>query len=173
MSLTNPAFRKIFENAPVGIVVIDAELRIVDANAAYCAMLGYTREELMSLTVPEYTHPEDRQRDIEFVPLLLSGRLAQYRAEKRYIRKTGEVVWGHLTGAALFDKDGRGIYAFGFVEDITERKLLRQLVPWCPSCKRVRDEHGLWSEADVYLREHALANVSESRCPSCSRKAGG
>jgi PAS domain S-box-containing protein len=170
MPLMDPAFRAIFENAPVGIVVVDRELRVVDVNAAYCEMLGYSRDELLSLHVPDLTHPEDRQQDIEFLPLLLKGQIPHYRTEKRYITKNKETVWAHLTATALRDATGHASYAFGITENITDRKILRQILPLCSSCKKVRDEKGFWTDVEVYLRERASTEVSHGLCPECARK---
>jgi len=46
MSLSDPALRAIFEDAPIDIVVVDGDVKIVDANDAYCRMLGYTEAEM-------------------------------------------------------------------------------------------------------------------------------
>jgi PAS domain S-box-containing protein len=168
MALAIPAFRAIFESAPIGIVVVDGDLRIVDANAAYCRMLEYTKDELLALRIPALTHPEDRQRDVEFVPPLLAGQIPSYHAHKRYLTKTGKVVWASLTALALRQPDSEPL-AFGMVEDITERKTLRGLLPVCPSCKKVRDDKGYWNQVEVYLRDHASVDVDSSLCPDCAR----
>lgn len=170
MSLADPAFRVIFENVGVGIAVVDRELKVVDVNAAYCDMLGYAKQDLLAMHLADYTHPEDRQRDVEFLALLLAGRIPQYRAEKRYITKTGTTVWGQLTANALRDEAGNASHAFGMVENITDRKVLRQILPLCGSCKRVRSENGFWSELEVFLTEHAAAHVAHDMCPDCLRK---
>lgn len=169
MPLKDPAFRLIFENVPAGIVIVDADLKVVDANAAYCRMLGYTKDEIVGMQVPDFTHPEDRKRDIEFLPLLLKGVIPHYRAEKRYLNKKGELVWVNLTGTALRDEDGKADYAFALVEDITEKRTLHGLLPICGSCKKVRDDRGYWSEVERYLSAH-LGGVSPALCPECARK---
>lgn len=169
MPLKDPAFRLIFENVPAGIVIVDADLKVVDANAAYCKMLGYTKDEIVGMHVPDFTHPEDRKRDIEFLPLLLRGVIPHYRTEKRYLDKLGAVVWVTLTGTALRDESGEARYAFGLVEDITEKKTLHGLLPICGSCKKVRDDRGYWSDVERYLSAH-LGAVSPALCPECSRK---
>ncbi|HEY3119571.1 MAG TPA: PAS domain S-box protein [Vicinamibacteria bacterium] len=168
MALAIPAFRAIFEIAPIGIVVVDSDLRIVDANAAYCRMLEYTKEELLALRIPAVTHPEDRQRDVEFVPPLLAGHIPSYHAEKRYLTKTGKVVWASLTALALRLADSEPL-AFGMVENITERKTLRGLLPVCTSCKKVRDDKGYWNQVEVYLRDCAAVDVDPAVCPECAR----
>ena len=173
MPLEDPAFRAIFEHAPVGIAVIDAEMRFVDANTAYCEMLGYTKQELLQMRSTDITHPEDRQRDREFVNFLMLNLLPQYRAEKRYLHKDGTTVWGNLTALKIHDEKGGALYTFGIVEDITERKTLRRLLPVCEGCKRIRDDKGYWSEVETYLRNQAGVGVNVGLCPECSQKSHG
>jgi PAS domain S-box-containing protein len=170
MGLKDPAFRAIFEGAPIGIAVIDRELRIVDANAAYCKMLGYGREHLLTLRLSDITHPEDRQRDIEFIRVLFDRRIPQYHTEKRYIRKDGRIAWGNLTALVLHEDGADPVHVFGLVEDITERRTLRGLLPVCSACKRVRGDKGYWSEVEVYLKEYAHTGVDAGLCPDCKRE---
>ena len=170
MSLADPAFRAIFEHVAIGIAVVDADFKVVDVNAAYCEMLGYTKTELLAMRVVDYTHSEDRQRDLEFLALLFAGRIPVYRAEKRYITKKGDTVWGSLTASVLLDAGGQPSHAFGMVENITERKILHRILPLCPSCKKVRNEQGFWSDVEIFLANHAATHVAHGLCPDCLRR---
>ena len=49
-------------------------------------------------------------------------------------------------------------------------KVLRGLLPICASCKKIRDEAGLWQAIEVYIRDHSEADFSHSICPDCMRK---
>jgi PAS domain S-box-containing protein len=62
----------IFENALDSIVLIDDNARFVDGNPAACALLGYSREELVQLTVFDTTPAEDRPRVQDWLDRLLS-----------------------------------------------------------------------------------------------------
>jgi PAS domain S-box-containing protein len=174
MTLSDPAaFRLIFEDAPIGICVVDSNLKIVDVNAAYCEMLGYTEAEVMELRVPDYTHPDDRQRDAEFLPLLLSGQVPTYKAEKRYIAKDGSIVYAEIVVTPIVDDAGTSRYAFSIVKNVIETRAIRRMLPVCPSCRRVRDPQGLWLELKTFVRRWAEAEVREDRCPECSRGEAG
>ena len=113
--LTDPAFRALFEDAPIGIVIVDEHLKIVDINAAYCEMLGYTEAEMMQRTVYDVTHPEDRDRDREFAALLFAGTLPRYKAQKRYVRKDGEIVHGRIVVTPLVETSRTIRYIFSMV----------------------------------------------------------
>lgn len=115
-------FRKIFEDGPVGTVLVGSDFGIIRVNAAFCRMLGYSGEELTGSTFVEVTHPEDVERDVEQARKLFAGEISSYRMEKRYVRKDGEIIWGHLTASVIRDREGSPLYGLGIVEDITERK---------------------------------------------------
>ncbi|HET7747617.1 MAG TPA: PAS domain S-box protein [Vicinamibacteria bacterium] len=117
--LADPAFRALFEDAPIGIVIVDEPLRIVDINAAYCEMLGYTEAEMMKRTIYDVTHPDDRARDREFAALLFAGTLPRYKAQKRYIRKDGEVVKARIVVTPLVEASRDIRYLFSMAMEIS------------------------------------------------------
>ncbi len=170
MPLSDPAFRAIFEDAPLGIVVVDENLKVVEVNASYCEMLGRSEAEVMASSVPDFTHPDDRQRDREFLPLVLSGQLPRYTAEKRYLRKNGEVVWAHIVVAALLEPDGRSRHAFSMARVLTGERAFRSLLQTCSACRRVQEPTGRWLDLETYPHDRANAEVRESLCPDCAAR---
>lgn len=124
-------FRKLFEQAQVGIAILTPEGKFQRANPAFCEMLGYSEEELRALTFPQITHPEHIQGDIEGIRMLKTGESSIYRTQKRYITKSGEPLWANLTASAMRGEDGLLKYFVSVAEDITEQRnaeeeLLRQ-----------------------------------------------
>jgi hypothetical protein len=54
------------------------------------------------------------------------------------------------------------------VEDaVAQIKVLRGLLPICASCKRIRDDRGLWSQVEEYVASHSQAEFSHALCPAC------
>src|SRR6266481_4352566 len=116
-------FRYLFEQASLGIAVEDLEGKLLLANPALCSMLGYRESELCGMSCSEFANPEDSQNDWALFQQLRAGVIDQYSLEKRYVRKDGAQLWGHLNVSRL--KNGNGgssSLVFAFVEDITERK---------------------------------------------------
>jgi PAS domain S-box-containing protein len=167
MRLSDPAFRAIFEDAPIGISIVDRDLNIVDVNAAYCEMLGRTEAEVMAGRIPDFTHPDDRKRDAEFTPLVLSGAIPHYKADKRYLRKDGTTIWARIVVTALLDPSGESHYTFAMAQVITEERALRGILPVCPSCQRVKEREGRWTDLQTFLRASANGAVSSEVCPDC------
>lgn len=115
-------FRSIFNNATVGIALVDKNDFILDANQAYCSFLGYTRDELIGIHYSAFTHPEDLDLDANLHDALLRGVIKSYVFEKRYLRKDGGTVWGRLNISLIRDKRGKHRYKLIIREDITSLK---------------------------------------------------
>lgn len=114
-------FRALFESAPLGTFLSDAEGRILDVNPAGARLLGATREQLLSRTRTDLTHPDDVAASAERFERLIAGEVDSYRLEQRFLHAEGRVVWAQLDVTALRDDDGR-LVALAQVQDISERK---------------------------------------------------
>jgi PAS domain S-box-containing protein len=116
-------FRAVFEGAPIGISVTSLEGRLVETNRALQQMFGYTGEELFDLEVPEFTYPEDADKDADlFYNQLVPGKRDHYQLEKRFIRKDGSIFWGRLSLSLARDAEGEPQFAIATTEDISEQK---------------------------------------------------
>jgi PAS domain-containing protein len=80
-------WRSMFEASAVGIAVLDRQHRFAAANAAFQKMIGYTGEELQSLSPPDITHEEDREATQGMIEDVQSGKGQDTPSEKRYHRK--------------------------------------------------------------------------------------
>jgi PAS domain S-box-containing protein len=115
-------FRRLFEAAPIGIVLWGLDHRVVRVNKACCEMLGYTEQELAQLTFEKITHPEDLESDLRHMALLGKGEIPSYKLETRYLKKDGRVLWVDLTGTVVRREDGSPLCFLSMVEDVSERK---------------------------------------------------
>ena len=115
-------FRKVFEEGPMGILLVGTDGRIQHVNRRFCEMLGYSENEIIALGLAGISHPDDWKRDYPSFLRLWQGEIPYYHTEKRYLRKDGQVVWAQLTVSLTHDEAGRPINTVGMVEDITERK---------------------------------------------------
>lgn len=53
---------------------------------------------------------------------------------------------------------------------MAEVKTLRGLIPICSSCKKIRDDRGIWSQIEIYIRKHSDVKFSHGICPECMQK---
>jgi len=115
-------FRAIFENAAIGIALVDMHGHPVESNPALQTMLGYGRLELAQKVFTAFTHPADSQADWSLFTELVEGRRDQYQLDKRFYRKDGQIVWGRLSASLVRSQKGEPKYALRMVEDISQRK---------------------------------------------------
>jgi two-component system CheB/CheR fusion protein len=123
MRVNEAEFRALFELAAVGCAMVDHTTgRILRANAQFSTITGFTLDELLSMTIAEITHPEDRERDRVTLSELSAGVRNHWTTEKRYIRKDGSVVWVLVNGALVRDSRGRPDHAIAHAVDISSRR---------------------------------------------------
>jgi PAS domain S-box-containing protein len=116
-------FRAFFESTSVGMCQIEPfSGRLLKVNRRYCEIVGYSDAELLGRTFSEITHPEDREQNSREFLTMSRGELSDYRVEKRYIRKDGEIVWVDVTVNRLNAADGTPLRTMAVVQDITQSK---------------------------------------------------
>ena len=115
-------FRATFDQAAVGIAHVAPDGRWLRMNQKLCDIVGYTRDELLSMTFQDITHPDDLYADLTQVQQILEGKIDSYTMEKRYLRKDGHVIWAALTVALVRDDDAHPEYFISVVVDISARK---------------------------------------------------
>ncbi len=115
-------YRAIFENAGVGIDLLDLEGRIFSVNHALSNMLGYSVKELEAVEFAKLTHPDDIEISRKELRSLMEGEKDFYRIEKRYLRKDGGLIWVDLSASTIRDADGKHVGTVGVIVDITQKK---------------------------------------------------
>ena len=116
-------FRAIFNQAPVGIAKIDTMTgKFITVNDEYGKIVGYSIEELLDTDFQSITHSSDLELDLKMMSDLKKGLINDFHIEKRYISKSGNIVWVNLFVAALWKKQNKIINHIAIVEDITEKK---------------------------------------------------
>lgn len=101
-------------------------MRFIDVNDFFCEMLGYSRQELMGMTWPEFTHPEDLDTDLANYTQLLDGKINRLFRIKRHLSKDGSVIWVKLSVSPISNEDGSIKSLVVFVQDMSDEKRLEQ-----------------------------------------------
>jgi PAS domain S-box-containing protein len=120
-------FRIAFEQAPIGVSLVDLDGRFVQVNDAYCRTIRRTREDLMRLGPEEITHPDDLAVTSHAMRRLIAGDMADFRVEKRYVAPDGETIWAELSLAVLHDDEDRPQFIIGMLQSIGERRVAQTL----------------------------------------------
>jgi len=115
-------FRQVFHDSPIGLSIATAgNRRIVAANPALCRMLGYTEAELLGRTGRDVSHPDD----VDIVVQVNADPAAPWQpTEKRYITKSGAVIFARAGVVPLALPAEDEPLVLGTMEDITREKAI-------------------------------------------------
>ncbi|HKH39679.1 MAG TPA: PAS domain S-box protein [Rubrobacter sp.] len=132
----------IFELASVGVVLGDAEGRVLRVNPKMCEITGYSEEELLGKTPADLTHPDDVEQDLERFRRMAAGETPVYGREKRYLRKDGQIRWVSVNATPIRDEARRLLRIASVILDITERKQAEETLGRQARQERLRAEVG-------------------------------
>jgi diguanylate cyclase (GGDEF)-like protein/PAS domain S-box-containing protein len=107
-------FRVAFDSAPIGMGLVRPDGSWLQVNRAFCRLLGYTREELLPLTLADLTVPGDAAVQVD--------ESEETRSETRYLRADGTPLWVAVSTTLVRGPDGSPLYHVLQVEDIGDRK---------------------------------------------------
>lgn len=101
-----------------GCFIVDRRVFFLDANLAYCSITGFSRDELLTMSLPDLEPRESRGELLEHFQRV--DRLGKARFETAHRRKDGGVAEVEISAAVLAGDNERSV--LGFVRDITGRK---------------------------------------------------
>ncbi len=152
-------------------------------NPAWERTLGYTIEELSSRPFIDFVHPDDRDRTLAQNREVRAGGQAKL-FENRYRCKDGSYRW--LLWNATADVERQMIYSVArditgpkqaaherevlvreLQDALTELQTLRDILPICSYCRKVRDDKDYWHSVEAYVAKHTATQFSHSICPDC------
>jgi diguanylate cyclase (GGDEF)-like protein/PAS domain S-box-containing protein len=153
-------FRHAFDEAGIGMTLVDPSGCIIRSNEAMAQMLRYPDGgSLAGVRVVDITHPDDRPATNERIHEVATGARDGFRMEKRLLRCDGETVWVALTSSCVHDDRGGTMFTIEQLEDISERKAFSDRL-------RYEAEHdvmtGLLNRASFSERVAALLAAGES-----------
>jgi len=117
-------YKLTFEQANIGIAHTSLDGYWIDTNEYISQLLGYTKEELLAMSVASVTYKEDRDIDIQMISQILNKQNNYYHTEKRYIHKDGSIVWVDISVVVLRDDLENPLYFLKIIRDISQIKLL-------------------------------------------------
>ncbi|MEA2705921.1 MAG: hypothetical protein QOH22_709 [Gemmatimonadaceae bacterium] len=172
-----------FETSIDMLCCLDFNMHFRRLSPAWERTLGFTREELMSKPFIEFVHPDDRERTLKQNAEVRSGWQA-LSFENRYLCKDGSYRWFRWnaaphSGEKIIYSVARDITDSKRAEDereklvrelqtaLAEVKSLREILPICSYCRKIRDDENYWHTVENYISDHTGSRFSHSICPSC------
>ncbi|WP_430392052.1 sensor domain-containing protein [Dyella sp. 20L07] len=111
-----------FQHAPIGMALVTTDGHMLRVNGALSQMLGYSEQELLSMSLLNLTHPDDVAVSLDMVRSLVDGECETYQLEKRYIHLDGHVVHVLLSVSLVRNVQGEPYHAVAQIQDISQRK---------------------------------------------------
>jgi len=184
MELSYDEYKTLTEQSPILIWRSNITSECDYFNERWLAFTGRTMERERGNGWAEGVHRDDFDRCLKMY-LDSFGQRKGFEMEYRLRRHDGLYRWILDRGAPFYDEAGVFAGFIGSCIDITEQiearmalfkakekeiRKLRQLLPICSHCKKIRDDRGYWSDVDAYLLEHSDTVFSHGVCPDCRLK---
>ena len=115
-------FKGAFENSPIGIALAHFDGSWIDVNPAFCAMLGYSRAELVEKKICSLAPEADQLIGSDIRSQMASGAASTCSFEKKYFHKDGHEVSFWISGSVIRDSNEKPQYILGQMIDITDRR---------------------------------------------------
>jgi len=119
--LSGQRFKGAFDAAALGIGIVSLDGHWTEVNQALCKMVGYTEQELLSLNFQDITYPDDLNTDLTLMQQLLSGDIPLYQLKKRFVSKSGVLVWVLIAVSVVRDINGQPLHLVKQIEDINQQ----------------------------------------------------
>jgi PAS domain-containing protein len=166
---------KVVEQMRDGILVLDAQDRIVDFNPAFPQLVMLKRQDCIGQMVAT-AWPSWAQLDASLSggqelhlpgnpPTSLHVRLIPLIGSRQQIQ--GKLVIVRNISKRKELEAEREALIVTLQTTLAQVKTLRGLLPICANCKKIRDDDGYWQDVAVYVRDHTEAEFSHSICPDC------
>ncbi|TGM01267.1 PAS domain-containing hybrid sensor histidine kinase/response regulator [Leptospira jelokensis] len=115
-------FRMSFENAGIGVCLLDLDGKFLRVNKKLQSMLGYDESELIGKPSKEFAYKEDQNIFHQYRESALRGKDVDVVYEKRYISKTNQILWIEISNSLVKDRNGAPLYFVVHFNNITDRK---------------------------------------------------
>jgi diguanylate cyclase (GGDEF)-like protein/PAS domain S-box-containing protein len=108
---------RVYDDAPIGLALISSEGRFLKVNSKLCALLGYTKQELLRTTLEAVTDPHDQELLESNSRRLLAGEIDEFQLEQHFLRADGRQALGRFSASVT---SGVGDRSFSCVLEIDE-----------------------------------------------------
>jgi PAS domain S-box-containing protein len=117
-------FRGLFDQAGVGVAILNANGQYVRLNQRFCEIAGISPELILGHRMGMLLDPEQRAGTEAALEELISGRISSHRSEHRMQRPDGSTVWTTSTASVVRNNLGTVDHVVVVVEDITASRQL-------------------------------------------------
>ncbi|WP_103072445.1 PAS domain-containing sensor histidine kinase [Aquimarina sediminis] len=126
LRISEEMFRRNFENAAIGMVMLDRKGLFTKVNYKLCEILGYSNKELTKLAFKDIIHPDDLVANDRSFQKLFKGVTLYSNMEERCFHKDGHVIHINLSVSVIKDEHNEPSYFIAQIADISHKILVRE-----------------------------------------------
>ena len=115
-------FKSVFDFSNIGIAIADDSGIAIDINDEFSRLVGFSKDELIGKKFADITHGDDRAIEAEFLQKIRDNQVESCRFEKRYIAKSGAIIWADVAIAPRRNEQEEIDFFIGMVMDISSWK---------------------------------------------------
>lgn len=175
----------VLDAMPTPVFVVDDDVRIIGYNLAASQMLVQEPELVIRRWAGEVLHcvhatetpagcgQAEPCRDCpvrnSVAESIRGHRVARKRARMELVGEKGVTPIYLLVTTAPFIHQGKSLVLLT-LEDISELMELKDIIPICSHCRRIRDDQKYWQSVEAYFKEHLDLDFTHGICPECTKK---
>jgi len=178
-------YRRVLDSIPIMIFIVDEDVRCIDLNTTAESSLCLERFQILSQRLGDFLHclnskesPQGCGRGESCKSCVIRESVKQSRQGNSVVRKR-----------TLFESEAEGstkkmellitanamalddrLLTILVIEDISELTKLRDIVPICAKCKRVRNDKQFWQSVEHYFTEYRGVDFTHGLCPKCLKE---
>jgi len=122
--------RTIFDTSRAGIIIVDTEGLITQANQRMTELFACPLESMIGTPYPAFVHPDERQEGADIMQAMMENSIDTIYTERHYLRRDGSDFWGYISGRRMVGSNGEFTGLLGIISDITDRKRSEDELRW-------------------------------------------
>ncbi len=179
---SNDIFRVVFDVIPSIVLVVDEDVRIMEFNRAAAELPGKERVAVLQLRGGEALdclHARDVPNGCGHGPFCSDcvirnsvgeaykgDKVVRQRHKMELIRnKKVTQIYALISAGQFLYQNTRLVLLI--IEDISEIIELRNIIPICAVCKKVRNDNDYWMKVESYFHKNMGIDFSHCLCPDC------
>jgi len=175
--------KALMEATPIPVLVINPEVKIIYFNPAASKLVGGNAEVVIRRGPGDVLHCIHSVEAVEgcgYSPFCkdciirnsvnqsLTGQKVSRKLQKMELFEKSNVIEIYLLVTTAPIQYSEEKLVLLLLEDVSELRALRRLIPICSRCKKIRDDGEYWYQVEEYLKEQLDVDFTHSICPECA-----
>lgn len=180
-----------FKYTFTGRALVAINGKFIEVNNSFCNMLNYSEKQLLNKAIQDVLSEDTLDEFMINAQDLLAKKFPVFNKQVKFYTKKGKTLWTQMEITIVFNSINVPLYFILNIQDIsfqknseqekdllTEQlysaqdqvKALKNLLPVCAWCKKIRNEKGNWEQLEDYFSHYSNINLTHGICEQCAKK---